>query len=127
MFQWLSDIPDDKIFGVKHYYDTFAFVDEFNHNYWPHCIFQACGQCQKTRPKHIDTASLIPTSQDIVDVRSAFGGFAIIDTAILNDNQVRWKTLDLFGKYSVCEHVAFCDAIKSRHNKRIVVDILAIS
>jgi GT2 family glycosyltransferase len=114
------DVPDDKVYGVNHYYDTFAFVDELDHNFWPNCNFAACKQCKQVRKAN--PAMLIPADQELVDVRSAFGGFAIVESAILNDTNVRWKTLDLFGKFSVCEHVAFCDALRKKYNKRIVVD-----
>lgn len=123
-----KDIPDDKMFGRKHYYDTFAFVDEFGHNFWPKCNFEQCQQCQQCRTSKdnkdniASTHQAIPKDRAVVDVRSAYGGFSIVETSILNDENVRWKTIDLFGKYALCEHIAFCEAIRTRFQKRVVVD-----
>lgn len=118
-----KDIPDTSIFGRKHYYDTFAFVDEFGHNFWPKCNFEQCQQCTEQRTEQrTEQKETIPKDRHIVDVRSAYGGFAIIETEILNDVEVRWKTVDLFGKYALCEHIAFCEAIRTRFKKRVVID-----
>lgn len=113
------NLPDNKFFSVNHYYDSFAFVDLQDHNYWPNCNFIACKKCKETRKA--DPEKMIPVTQDIIPVRSAFGGFAIVDNTVLNDERVMWKTLDLFDKYSICEHVAFCDSIRNVSGKQIVV------
>lgn len=116
----LANVDENRIFSVNHYYDTFAFVDIQDKNYWPNCNFQACNRCAEAR-KVTDKSTLIPAEQEVVDVRSAFAGFAIVETKYLNDSDVRWKTIDLFGKYAICEHVAFCDALKHKSGKRIVI------
>lgn len=99
-----------------HYYDTYAFVDAQDRCHWPRCVFESCHVCPRPPP---DAA--IPASQDVVDVRSAFGGFALVETAALNDPRVRWRALDLPGGFAVCEHVAFCDALRASTGKRVVV------
>ena len=98
--------------GSGHYYDTYAFVDAQDRCHWPQCVFESCGVCSGTS---------VPASQDVVDVRSAFGGFTLVETAALNDPRVRWRALDLPGGFAVCEHVAFCDALRTSTGKRVVV------
>jgi glycosyltransferase involved in cell wall biosynthesis len=97
-----------------HYYDTYAFVDAQDRCHWPRCVFESCRVC----PRGVTT---IPASEDVVDVRSAFGGFALVETAALKDPRVRWRALDLPGGFAVCEHVAFCDALRASTGKRVVV------
>lgn len=116
----LSGVDDSTIFTVNHYYDTFAFVDMQDKNFWPNCNFQACKRCADVRTL-ADKTSLIPASQEVVDVRSAFGGFSIIQSQYLNESDVRWRTIDLFGKYAICEHIAFCDTLRLKSGKRVVV------
>lgn len=107
---------DRSLGDTRHYYDTYPFVDESGRNFWPRCNFERCHICRANDlPK-------IPENRHIVDVRSAFGGFAIVETAILNDDMVRWSTIDWAGKHALCEHIAFCEAIRIRFNKRVVID-----
>ena len=99
-----------------HYYDTYAFVDAQDRCHWQRCVFESCGVCPRAPP-----GTSIPASQDVVDVRSAFGGFTLVETAALNNPRVRWRALDLPGGFAVCEHVAFCDALRASTGKRVIV------
>ena len=107
---------DKSIMSAGHYYDTFAFVDAANHNFWPHCNFQKCRKC----PAVPNIPKMTP-SEVLVRVRSAYGGFALIQTEVINNQLVQWKTLDLFRKFSVCEHIAFCDSVRATSGLDIAV------
>ena len=96
-----------------HYYDTYAFVDSEDRCHWPHCVFPGCRQC----PPPSSAQELEPA----LPVRSAFGGFALVDAAALRSPRVRWRALSLPGGFAVCEHVAFCDALFAHTGRGVVV------
>ena len=110
----------NKIFTVNHYYDTFAFVDTQGRNYWPKCVFPQCKQCD---PEEHKKAAV--DSDGLCIVNSAFGGFALIRSSILNDPRVKWDTVDLFDKYALCEHILFCNSVRIVSGKKIAVDTQA--
>lgn len=107
-----SAIQTGEVVSTNHYYDTFAFVDKDGHNYWPNCKFE-CKFCKGPK-KPIDATPLL-------DVTSCYGGFALIETAILKHPNVRWGTINLSDRTSLCEHLLFCQAIKNCSSKRIVI------
>jgi hypothetical protein len=109
-----QEISDDQIITFGHYYDTFAFVDKDNQNYYPECRFDVCKQCTSTR-------TIKTTNQPFILVRSAFDGLAIIRTDILHNPKIKWNTINLFNKYSLCEHVCFCDAIHSATDYKVAI------
>jgi glycosyltransferase involved in cell wall biosynthesis len=112
-FELPADVKDEQIITLNHYYDTFAFVDDKNQNYWPKCAFSACKTCNTTKHIQVD--------KPFVYVRSAFGGLAIIRTSILANPKIRWKSINLFGQYALCEHIAFCDAIENVTDLKVAV------
>lgn len=101
----------------SHYYDTWAFLDEDNRFYWPHCIFSGCGKCSAKNAKDKLNAA------GVVNVNSAFGGFAIVKSQLLNHPDLRWKAVpsedsDIRGsaaserKMMLCEHIHFCKMLR---------------
>jgi hypothetical protein len=118
------DLPsnsENRVFSMNHYYDSFAFVDTNNKNYWPHCNFSHCKRCASIRGEHVSLVT-IEKEQPIIKARSAYGGFAVIKSAILNNPVVKWNTLDLSDKYALCEHIHFCDTVTSSTGGNIVID-----
>lgn len=109
--QQVHRTPDGATLTQMHYYDTYAFVNAQDRCYWPKCDFERCVACQGS----------IPVGQAVIDVRCAFGGFALVESAALNDRRVRWRPLGAPGRVTVCEHVAFCDALRVVTEKRVVV------
>lgn len=105
---------------LNHFYDTFSFYDNNSKTFWPYCAFEKCKLCKRETCK--DRQS-IPTSESIVDVDSGFGGFALIETNIINNKDIRWKTLshEVKDDESICEHYLFCHSLKLITKKRIVL------
>ena len=105
---------------LNHYYDTFSFYDTNNKTFWPYCAFEKCKLCN--RSTCVDRTP-IPTEQPVVDVASAFSGFCLIKTDIINNKAIRWDTLsyEVSKDESVCEHFLFCYMMRKLTNKRIVV------
>ena len=105
-----------------HYYDTFAYRDIHHHSHQPFCGFAQCRSCD---PGRLDKypLPLVPENQAVVDVASAFGGFALLPTAITRDERIRWSTYsdNLAAENSMCEHVIFCDRLRTIASKRVVV------
>lgn len=111
------------LIDLRHYFDTFAFVDNGSHNHWPYCAFARCLFCPSMRPKPYAWGDLIPESQTLVDVKSAFGGCALIDMDVLRHPRCRWdtRTQEYSGEKTLAEHVLFCDRVTAATGKRIVV------
>jgi hypothetical protein len=105
---------DDPVVSFNHYYDTFALATSDGRNTWPKCVFEQCIVCKVDRVK---------ADQEIVDVRSAFGGLCVVRAAPLRDHPcVRWGTFEFAGRFSLCEHVAFCDSLRvATRGRRIIV------
>jgi hypothetical protein len=105
---------------LNHFYDTFSFYDNNSKTFWPYCAFEKCKLCKRETCK--DRQS-IPTSESIVDIDSGFGGFALIETNIINNKDIRWKTLshEVKDDESICEHYLFCHSLKLITKKRIVL------
>lgn len=113
-----------------HYYDTYAFVDMNSHNYRPSCVFRRCPLCHSsgdpafarppfTTPLLVDDGS--EKEDNVLEVKSAFGGFALVDAEVLNHPETGWDTLDYRGEYATCEHVLFCEGIRKSTGKKTVV------
>lgn len=105
-----------------HYYDTFAFRDQHCRSHQPFCGFARCRFCAVGRPAGYPLP-LVPTDQCIVDVTSAYGGFALVPSPIVADPRLRWGTYagELPEGRSLCEHVVFCDRLRTLTGKRVVV------
>lgn len=104
----------------NHFYDTFSFYDKNSKTFWPYCAFQKCNFCKRETCKDRNSIS---TSENIVDIDSGFGGFSLIQTDIINNPDIRWKTLshEVKNDESLCEHYLFCYTLKLLTKKRIVV------
>lgn len=108
---------------IDHYYDTYSVVDLDNKSFFPRCPFQKCKKCRTLTDEHNLIAPSIKENQAVVEVKACFGGFVFIHTNILNIHNVRWDTLmyNMKEDKSTCEHVLFCDRLRSITNKKIVV------
>lgn len=105
---------------LGHYYDTFSFYDIERKNMWPLCGFAKCKLCSN---KTLKNRNKVSDSDEIVDVTSCFGGFALIHTDIINNKVIRWDTLShtMESDESICEHFLFCYLLNKMTNKRIVI------
>lgn len=105
---------------LNHFYDTFSFYDNNSKTFWPYCAFEKCKLCKRETCKD---RQYIPISESIVDIDSGFGGFSLIETNIINNKDIRWKTLshEVKDDESICEHYLFCHSLKLITKKRIVL------
>ena len=106
---------------VKHFYDTFSLYNKDGHTFYPQCAFEKCMICSKKPLRKGYTR--IPLEPNIVDIASGFAGFVFIKSDILNNPNIRWGTVCYNNEndQSLCEHVLFCDRLKSVTNQRIVL------
>jgi len=117
-----SPIPDDAKIDLNHYYDTYTYYDTKGYSHFPVCAFKKCNMCARIRTPQY-SLPLVEANQSIVEVRSAFGGFALIDSEAINHPRIRWSTLpfDHTGDKTLCDHVLFCDRLQAVTGKKIVV------
>jgi hypothetical protein len=91
-----------------HYYDSFALITKDSLSYKENgntCMFDSCESCKNHRKKRnikIDEKMLL-SSNKLVEVKSSFGGFALIKTDIYN--KIKWSD-------SICEHHSFCEEVR---------------
>jgi len=114
-------VDKNKMISVYHYYDTYSFVDTKSRVHYPNCAFTKCRLCENY-PQGVNRVK-VPEEEDVVEVNSCFGGFAIIETKILNDKRIRWGTVGYEPKMdlSLCEHVLFCDRLRTITGKKVVI------
>ncbi|GAX85140.1 hypothetical protein CEUSTIGMA_g12559.t1 [Chlamydomonas eustigma] len=105
---------DNQIRTAGHYYDTFAFVGLDGRNHRPRCVFSDCRLCGIGK---------LDRSNDIIDVRSCYNGFALLDADLMVTyfDRVKWDTIDIEGIRSLCEHVLFCDRLRTATGARVCV------
>ncbi len=105
-----------------HYFDTYAFQTLEHLSHHPLCAFARCGRCAIGRST-ADPRATIPADVPIVDVASAFGGFALVPTALLRDSRLRWAThsMGIDRSLVLSEHVVFCDRLRTLTGRRVVV------
>jgi hypothetical protein len=101
---------------TNHYYDSLALITENDTNYVKtgnSCVFKKCARCKIYR--NINNINIpeneLLDNKRVSNVKSAFGGFALLKTNIYNI--VDWGE-------SVCEHHSFCKNISKFGN--IIVD-----
>jgi hypothetical protein len=101
---------------TNHYYDSLALVTKNNISYAQtgnSCVFSKCARCKIYR--HINNINIpeneLLDNKSVVNVKSAFGGFALIKTNVYNI--VEWGE-------SVCEHHSFCENVRKFGN--IIID-----
>lgn len=126
-----ESFPDSDGAGWRtqcHYYDTYAFLTDDDRLYWPSCVFEKCEKCSSQIPDvpRIKTAGT-------VEVHSAFGGLALINSKVLNNAQVRWGTVPLSentdikwegipqGEMLLCEHIYFCKMLRQTSGLSVAV------
>ena len=115
------NLPENKLISMHHYYDTYALIDEVGKTHFPQCPFDKCKIC--VNYSRGLNRRLIPEAQNIVDVKSCFGGLVMIQTDLYNREAIQWGTISYEPKMdlSLCEHVQFCDRINAITGKRIVI------
>ena len=116
-----SKIPEGCEFGlsVNHYYDTYAYIDKDSRSFYPKCNFADCANCAEAEAEGAGGAKA--TDAAIMDVNSAWGGCVLIKGEIIKSPAVRWDTVIMPNGNALCEHVLFCDRIRSSSGQRIVV------
>lgn len=117
----ISENSTAELVNLEHAYDTYSSIDKDGIFFYPFCAFDKCVLCRPNR--HHFEYKLAPSDESIIEVRSTFNGFAIVDTPIFNNKMVLWDTicLNLIKATALCEHVLFCDRIKTISGKKIVV------
>jgi hypothetical protein len=113
---------DNTLISINHYYDTFSLFDKNGKSFYPYCPFLKCKSCTKV-DQGKNRRELIPESQEIVDVMSCSGGLFLIRSDALNDSRIRWGTISYEPKMdlSICEHVMFCERLRTITGKKIVL------
>jgi glycosyltransferase involved in cell wall biosynthesis len=113
-----------KLQPTGHYYDTWAFTlkqGETGYNiYWPHCVFEDCPICKR----HLLGPKL--KREGVIEVGSAFGGFAIVNTSGMINRGVSYFSAlvsdsSVLERRITCEHVPFCMALSSKTGQKIVI------
>jgi GT2 family glycosyltransferase len=94
-----------------HYYDTYAFTDMDGTSHWPNCIYEGCS-LDSCRRKRTCANRTIRTDDTAIEVRAAWGGFALVRADAFRNPCVEWKTYVIGGK-ALCEHVYFCDMVRA--------------
>jgi hypothetical protein len=120
-FKKQIESSDAELINLNHYFDTYATIDNNSIFMYPLCPFKKCNLCAPMRKQF--NYELIPEDQHIAEVKSSFAGFAIIKTEIFNNINVRWDSICLnTNKHtSICEHILFCDRVKTVSGKKVVV------
>ena len=106
-----KDCKDDDMITFNHYADTFAYVGMDGRNLRPKCAFASCKMCNVNKV----------AKEGVLEVRSCYNGFAIVQGACIKDDRVKWDTVDLEGRISLCEHVLFCHALRASSGKKVCV------
>lgn len=107
--------------SFNHYYDTFALVYSDGINTRPFCRFMKCSSCFNSPVRlKLDSISMI---QYIIDVRSCFGGFLLVDNSCMKNKNIRWETVGLYtiSEMALSEHIMFCNYFRAITNKRICI------
>lgn len=110
---------------MNHFYDTYSIIDLQGKSFFPQCPFEKCKICTKHHKNSDKLKNIprIPIDQGIVEVSSCFGGFVLINSDVLNNRSIRWATMciDMNNDTSLCEHILFCDRLRTITNKKIVI------
>jgi hypothetical protein len=109
------------LIDLSHSFDTFPSIDKHGIMHYPFCSFKKCQLCLPVRSKF--PYELIEENEEIAEVRSCFNGFAVIDAKYFNNPMVKWDSilLDIIKGKSLCEHVLFCDRLRTVSQKKIVI------
>tara|TARA_B100001248_G_scaffold262022_1_gene255626 strand:- start:1971 stop:2894 length:924 start_codon:yes stop_codon:yes gene_type:complete len=121
---FVTDFTDTLNGGYTHYYDTLALKTNSGYSFkkiGTICLFRECEKCRKLsklRNLKIKDEDLLDMKGDnnnnLIDVKSAFGCFAMLRTSVYN--KCRWST-------DYCEHFSFCKEVKKYGSIVIATDI----
>ena len=104
----------DKRIGSGHYYDLFALETTNNCDTSSYCPFDTCSYCK------INCERRFGHDNNLINVKSCFGGFVIIDTNVFLDHRnVMWDTRPTGGGDGLCEHRMFCESIRENTHMRV--------
>ena len=110
---------------MNHYYDTYSLIDINRKSFFPKCPFEKCTICTKYHNDNekIKDIPRISKENNVVEVSCCFGGFVLIKTDVYNNPKIRWDTVcfDLENDKSLCEHLLFCDRLKTITSQKIVL------
>lgn len=99
----------------NHYYDTAAFLsDKHSLSTWPYCQFESCRECES-----IDLNKRMECSS-LVNVYSAFGGFALIKNEIMINGSIKWESKSV-NNSPLNEHIGFCEQIQIQEKLKISI------
>ncbi len=109
------------LINLEHYFDTYPTITKESIMMYPLCPFKKCLLCAPTRSQF--EYELIPESESIAEVQSTFGGLSFIDTKVFNEPSVKWDTicLNMVKHTCLCEHILFCDRVKSVSGRKVVI------
>lgn len=110
-----KNVRDDEVICFNHYADTFALVTMDSKNYRPKCPFKSCKMCG------VNILSKDSHENSLLDVKSCYNGFCLVDGSVAENKHVRWGTIDIEGKISLCEHVLFCHSLRAATGKRVCI------
>lgn len=116
MFDFLLEL------NVEHHYDTLAFISINNISYKEtgnSCLFKNCSRCFNKRKKLnvvLDNKYLLDMNDDLIEIKSGFGNFALIDSNIFN--KINWSHTEI--NEDVLEWPSLCKNIVDM-NKKIVL------
>ena len=108
--------------NVEHHYDTLAFTSVDNIGYKETgntCLFKNCSRCFNKREKlnvDLDNKYLLDMNDDLIEIKSGFGNFALIDATIFN--KISWNHPKI--NEDVLEWPSLCKNILDM-NKKIVL------
>ena len=121
---FVTDFTDTIDGGYSHYYDTLALKTNSGIDFkkvGTLCLFKQCQKCRKLskfRNLGIKDSDLLDMNGDnndnLIDVKSAFGSFAMLRTSTYN--KCNWGS-------GYCEHFSFCKKVKKYGNIVIATDI----
>jgi hypothetical protein len=80
-----------EVVHVGHYYDTFSFIPNLTQDkliFWPFCIFEECRQCAA------ETKIIAKPASNLVEVKAAFGGLALVKTDLISNGIAKFESLD---------------------------------
>jgi hypothetical protein len=106
----------EQLSTLFHYYDTYTYIDHRRKLYWPHCVFKECQKCQG---KLLDTEKI--ETVGLIEVMSAFGGFAFVDSDLLKNNNIHWESIS-HSNMMLCEHIGLCLRINAHGGKKVFID-----
>lgn len=112
----LGDIDDNAVFSVGHNYDTYALqYKEDDCISWPFCRFKRCSLCCSRLVERLQ-------EQQFIEVKACFNGIAVLRGEAYKHATLEYETLNIMGRViALCEHVLFCNKLRTLTGKKIVI------